>query len=201
MNEIKCYFEPTDSYAKIEIMEHIESTSNKRPIEINSINELTHVKDGQKIILFLSKISHTARCLCNYRHLNIVVIDIIDDMSTPCSISRRTINIRQPIEAIFNTLDNIIDKHSNTFSCECCNILFGLSPIEKKLIQMLRSGEQRTEALASKMGVNSKTVSRHKRSIMSKINIDNSISFYKWVERLDNHRNIEVNYIASRHFQ
>jgi hypothetical protein len=48
MNEIKCYFEPTDSYAKIEIMEHIEATSNKRPIEINSINELTHVKDGQK---------------------------------------------------------------------------------------------------------------------------------------------------------
>lgn len=185
MSVIYIYFDNIDSYAKNVLLGYVEFITGNKLVVMNSLSELKSVKLTQEVIIFVSKLTHGANCFCQYEHLNMKVIDVVDDRTTPCSALRRIINLRQPVSGIFETISRVIKSSHHRTSCYLCHVLNELTPEEKKLIKIIREGKYTTEEMATEIGIGNKIISKHKRKIMSKINIDNSIAFYHWVINME----------------
>lgn len=185
MNVINIYFDNIDSYAKNVISDYVEFITGNKLVVMSSLSELKSVKLTQEVIIFVSKLTHGANCFCQYEHLNIKVIDVVDDRTTSCSALRRIINLRQPLSGIFETISRVINSSHHRTACHLCHVLNELTPEEKTLIKIIREGKHTTKEMATEMGIGNKIISKHKRKIMSKINIDNSIAFYNWIINME----------------
>lgn len=185
MNAIYSYFDNIDPYAVKELSGCVEFMTGKHLILMNNLNELASMNASQEVIIFVNKLTHSATCFCQYAHLNMKFIDVVDDRATACSAVRRIINLQLPVSTIFNTIIKVINSNHLIPACQLCHVLGELTPEEKTLIKIIREGKHTTEQMASEMGIGNKLVSKHKRKIMNKININNSISFYNWIIRME----------------
>ena len=79
----------------------------------------------------------------------------------------------------------MINSSHHRTACQLCHVLSELTPEEKMLIKIIREGKHTTEEMASEMGIGNKIISKHKRRIMNKIDIDNSIAFYNWIINME----------------
>lgn len=185
MNAIYSYFDNIDPYAIKELSGYLEFMTAKRLVVMNNLNELMSMNSSQEVIIFVNKLMHGATCFCQYERLNMKVIDVVDDPVTSCSSLRRIINLRQPVLCIFETISRVINSSHHRAVCQLCNFLNELTPEEKMLIKIIRDGKYTTEEMAKEMGIGNKIISKHKRKIMDKVNIDNSIAFYNWVINIE----------------
>lgn len=185
MNLIHIYFDNIDPYAKAELSGYLEFMTGKRLVVMSNLSELIPMNDLQEVIIFVNKLTHGATCFCQYERLNMKVIDVVDDLVTSCSALRRIINLRQPVSCIFETISRVINSNHHRTACQLCHVLSELTPEEKMLIKIIREGKHTTEEMASEMGIGNKIISKHKRKIMDKVNIDNSIAFYNWVINME----------------
>ncbi|MCK7358757.1 helix-turn-helix domain-containing protein [Enterobacter roggenkampii] len=185
MNAIYSYFDNIDPYAVKELSGCVEFMTGKHLILVDNLSELMSINDSQEVIIFVNKLTHGATCFCQYAHLNMKVIDVVDDRATSCSAVRRIINLQLPVSTIFNTIIKVINSNHHRRACQLCYVLGELTPEEKTLIKIIREGKHTTEQIATEMGISNKIVSKHKRKIMSKINIKNSILFYNWIIKME----------------
>lgn len=185
MTVIYSYFDNIDPYAVKELSGYVEFMTGKHLILMNNLSELVLMNTSQEVIIFVNKLTHGATCFCQYAHLNMKVIDVVDDRSTSCSAVRRIINLQKPVSSLFDTISRVINSNHLRPACQLCHVLGELSPEEKMLIKIIREGKHTTEQMAIEMGVGNKIVSKHKRKIMDKININNSISFYNWIIKME----------------